>query len=498
MRTCAACGKPNIDDGLFCAHCGAELGESCAHCGSELPGSVTFCPSCGTAVDATVTEERRFVTVLFTDLVGFTAESDGADPEDVRARLTPYHQRVRKEIERYDGTVEKLIGDGVMAVFGVPLAHEDDPERAVRVALRIQAAVEELNDAQEGLGMAVRIGINSGEAIVTTGGRGERIVGHVVNTASRLESVAPAGGVVVGETTHRATRLLIEYEGMEPVEVKGKSKPLNVWRALEPRGRYGIDAAVRARTPFLGRESEMNLLTETFRRVIADGSLQLVTVAAAPGVGKSRLINEFWQWADDQPEVMWWRQGRCLPYGEGITFWALGEVVKGQAAIRESDDPEVAQEKLATALEALTPDSSDRDWLAAQLGPLVGTAVAVDYHVMVEPAQGDQVVRVVAAAVGSVADVMRLEPVAALTAIGGTRPVPPQHESAQPGRYRVGGGAVSDRLVVLDHGDLDSAFTADTIQCFRSHPRTAGDLDSRFAPGGRSRGGVDEDGYQGR
>jgi class 3 adenylate cyclase len=293
--------------------------------------------------------------VVFVDLVGFTAESDEADPEDVHARLVPYHQRVRSEIESYGGTVEKLIGDGVMAVFGVPVAHEDDPERAVRAALRIQAGVDELNEEHEGLSLVVRIGINSGEAMVTTGGQGEKIVGDVVNTASRLESIAPSGGVVVGETTHRATELLIVYVDMESVEVKGKSKPLSVWRAVEPRGRYGIDAAFESVTPFLGRESEMTLLKETFKRVLEDGALQLVTVAAPPGVGKSRLINEFWHWADDQPEIVWWRQGRCLPYGEGITFWALGEIVKGQTGIRESDDAKTASEKLAIALEGAGP-----------------------------------------------------------------------------------------------------------------------------------------------
>lgn len=349
MAACPNCGKENVEGAAFCAFCGTPLAE------------------------VAQTEERRFLTVMFADLVGFTAESDEADPEDVRARLIPYHGRVRLEIERYGGSVEKLIGDGVMAVFGVPTAHEDDPERAVRVALRIQAAVEEMNEDHAGLDLSVRIGINTGEAVVTTGGQGERIVGDVVNTASRLESIAPPGGVVVGEPTFRATELMIEYEQLDPVEVKGKARPLNVWRAIEPRGRYGIDAAVRAPTPFLGRESEMHLLTETFRRVVDDGSLQLVTIAAAPGVGKSRLVNEFWQWADDQPKIVWWRQGRCLPYGEGITFWALGEIVKGQAGIRESDSPEVAADKLATALEAITEDRQDREWMANQLGPLVGT-----------------------------------------------------------------------------------------------------------------------------
>jgi len=378
VANCPFCGESNDGGAKFCANCGRELSERCPNCSAELPGDVAFCPSCGTSLAVTPTQERRFITVVFVDLVGFTAESDEADPEDVHARLVPYHRRVRSEIESYGGSVEKLIGDGVMAVFGVPTAHEDDPERAVRAALRIQASVDELNEEHEGLSLAVRIGINSGEAMVTTGGQGEKIVGDVVNTASRLESVAPAGTVVVGETTHRATELLIEYEDMDSVEVKGKLKPLSVWRAVEPRGRYGIDAAFESVTPFLGRESEMTLLKETFRRVLEDGALQLVTVAAPPGVGKSRLINEFWHWADDQPEIVWWRHGRCLPYGEGITFWALGEIVKGQTGIRESDDTETASKKLAIALEAICDDSTVRDWMATQLSPLVGAGMDVE------------------------------------------------------------------------------------------------------------------------
>lgn len=373
VRSCPSCGKSNSDDARFCAHCGTGLADRCPNCGAELPGEVAYCPSCGTELAPESSEERRFLTVLFADLVGFTAHSDEADPEDVRARLIPYHRRLGREIERFGGSVEKLIGDGVMAVFGVPTAHEDDPERAVRAGLRIQDAVEELNEQHADLDLTVRIGINTGEAVVSHGGRGERIVGDVVNTASRLESVAPPGGVIVGESTHRATSLVIDYDTMDPIEVKGKAKPLAVWRAVEPRGRYGTDTALGAVTPFLGREPEMGVLKETFRRVVQDGSHQLVTIAAEPGVGKSRLVNEFWRWVDDRPELVWWRQGRCLSYGEGITFWALGEVIKSHAGIRDSDTAEVTAEKLEAALESLDLDASDREWLAAQLGPLVGT-----------------------------------------------------------------------------------------------------------------------------
>ncbi len=178
MPNCPKCGKPNVGGASFCAHCGTGLTDQCPHCSADLPqGDFAFCPSCGGSLEVSQAEERRFVTVLFVDLVGFTATSDEADPEDVRARLIPYHERVRHEIEAYGGTVEKLIGDGVMAVFGVPVAHEDDPERAVRVALRIQEGVDELNEQVDNLDLSVRIGVNSGELRRTRrtdrGGRSE-------------------------------------------------------------------------------------------------------------------------------------------------------------------------------------------------------------------------------------------------------------------------------------------------------------------------------------
>jgi class 3 adenylate cyclase len=202
-------------------------------------------------------EERKVVTVLFCDLAGFTARSDQADPEDVRARLRPYHVRLRTEIERFGGTLDKFIGDGVMAVFGAPVAHEDDPERAVRAALRMLDAIAELNAGDPALALSVRIGITTGEAVVSlaAGNDSEGVVGDVVNTASRLEGVAPVGGVVVGEPTWRATRQLFDYRALEPVRVKGKAEPLALWQALAPRSRQGSEAGVAARTPYIGREA---------------------------------------------------------------------------------------------------------------------------------------------------------------------------------------------------------------------------------------------------
>jgi class 3 adenylate cyclase/tetratricopeptide (TPR) repeat protein len=353
----------------------------CPVCGEDNPARARFCLACGTALEGEPErqrEERKVISVLFCDLVGFTARSDNADPEDVRATLRPYHARLRKDIERFGGTVEKFIGDAVMAVFGAPVAHEDDAERAVRSALRIIESIAELNEEQPGQDLSVRIGVNTGEAVVALGARPEQgegiVTGDVVNTAARLQTVAPVGGIVVGEATRRATKDLIDYEPMEPVTVKGKADPLPIWRALSARSRFGVDVEQATRTPFVGRVSEFAMLTQTFTRAVEEPSVQLVTVTGEPGVGKTRLLWELRRHLDDRPDLVYWRQGRCLPYGEGVTYWALGEMVKAQAGILESDGPEQVLEKLQTALTVVTQDEAERDWLRSRLTPLVGLA----------------------------------------------------------------------------------------------------------------------------
>jgi class 3 adenylate cyclase len=247
----------------------------CAVCGQDNPGGFRFCGACGAPLTAPAqapAEERRLVSVLFCDLVGFTARSDRADPEDVGAMLRPFHARLRAEIERIGGTLDKLIGDAVMAVFGVPAVHEDDPERAVRCGLRMLEAIAELNQAHPALELAVRIGVNTGEALVALerGTGSEGVVGDVVNTASRLQGVAPAGGVVVGETTFRATSRLFDYEELGPVRVKGKAEPVPVWRLERARSRTGVEAVRRAGTPFVGRQAELELLKGLFAQTLAD------------------------------------------------------------------------------------------------------------------------------------------------------------------------------------------------------------------------------------
>jgi class 3 adenylate cyclase/tetratricopeptide (TPR) repeat protein len=334
-------------------------------------------------------EERKVVTVVFADMVGSTARADRADPEDVRAVLAPYHARVRHELERFGGTVEKFIGDAVVAVFGAPVVHEDDPERAVRAALAIQDAIAELNDAHPSLELQVRVGVNTGEALVTldaapAAGEG-MVAGDVINTGARLQAAAPPGGVLVGEATYRATERAIEYEQAEAVAAKGKAEPVRAWQATAPRSRQGLDLGGAGRGPLVGRDRETALLEAALERVRADLEPQLVTLVGVPGIGKSRLVHELRRVVDGDEELIVWRQGRSLPYGEGVAFWALGEMIKAQAGILESDPGEVAVSKLGRAVTDLIEDARERDWVDRHLRPLVGVAGDVvvgagDYH----------------------------------------------------------------------------------------------------------------------
>ncbi len=312
------------------------------------------------------------VTVLFADLVGFTSRSEQLDPEDVRAFLSPYYARLRTELERFGGTVEKFIGDAVMALFGAPVAHEDDPERAVRAALAIRDWVTE----QEA-GLQLRIAVNTGEVLVALGtnpNQGEGMAsGDVVNTTARLQTAAPVNGILVGETTYRATSQVIAYRAADPVTAKGKTEPVPAWEALEASSRFGVDLAPANRTPLVGRTHELGVLTDALARVQRDRSPQLVTIVGVPGIGKSRLVAELFRVIDEDPnETVYWRQGRSLPYGDGITFWALGEMVKAQAGILETDSPEQAEQKLHASVAALIPQVADAQWVERLLRPLAG------------------------------------------------------------------------------------------------------------------------------
>jgi len=353
--------------------------SACASCGFENADSAKFCSECGTALAAPVAphrEERKFVTVVYADMVGSTARAERLDPEDVRAILAPYHARLRQELEHYGGTVEKFIGDAVVAVFGAPVAHEDDPERAVRAALSILDAIRELNEQTPGLELQVRIGVNTGEALVAVSARtaeGEGMVsGDVMNTGARIQAAAAPGAVLVGEQTYRATERMIEYRATDPIAAKGKADPIPVWEAVEARSRFGVDLAGPGRTTLVGREREIDLLAAALARVRADRSPELVTLVGVPGIGKSRLVYELSRIVEDDPDLIFWRQGRSLPYGDGVTFWALGEMVKAHAGILETDSGADATAKLAGTVGGLVADERDARWVESHLRPLVG------------------------------------------------------------------------------------------------------------------------------
>jgi class 3 adenylate cyclase/tetratricopeptide (TPR) repeat protein len=344
---------------------------TCPACGQENPEGFRLCGMCGAALAPTAApgrEERKVVTILFTDLVGSTARAEGVDPEDVRATLSSYYARLRAELERHGGTVEKFIGDAVMAVFGAPVAHEDDPERAVRAALAIRDSVGE--------DLEIRTAVNTGVALVALGARaaeGEGMLsGDVVNTTARLQSAAPVNGILVGEGTYRATRQAIEYREAASVEAKGKAEPIKVWEAVAARSRFGSDVEQKLRTPLVGRDRERGLLADALAHARTEQSAQLVTLVGVPGIGKSRLVAELFQITEADPDFISWRQGRSLPYGERVSYWALGEIVKAHAGILESDDTATAGEKLVAMVESLTEDEREREWLARHSRPLVG------------------------------------------------------------------------------------------------------------------------------
>jgi class 3 adenylate cyclase/tetratricopeptide (TPR) repeat protein len=345
----------------------------CSACGKKNPPEARFCLACGTefaAPTAPAREERKVLTVVFADLVGFTSRAEKLDPEDVRALLAPYHARVRSELEAYGGTVEKFIGDAVMALFGAPVTREDDPERAVRAALAIRDWI-----AEEGK-LEVRIAVNTGEALVNLAARPEAgegmAAGDVVNTTARLQSAAPVNGILVGETTWRATRHAIEYEEREPVEAKGKSEPIAVWEAVQARARLGVDITSASRTPLVGREQELGVLGDALERARREPSVQLVTLVGVPGIGKSRLVYELMREVESAPGLVTWRQGRCLPYGDGVAFWALSEMVKAQIGALQADSADVVAAKLSESVDALV-DTAEASWVKRHLGVLAGT-----------------------------------------------------------------------------------------------------------------------------
>src|SRR4051794_16235376 len=388
VAVCSACGTEFRPGRRFCGECGRPLGVACAACGAELSPSDKFCGECGTPVAAggsrpapaatamaeAKVAERRLVSILFADLVGFTTLSEHRDPEEVRELLSRYFDRCRSLIERYGGTVEKFIGDAVMAVWGTPVAREDDAEGAVRAALALTQAVTALGEEVGAPGLRLRVGVLTGSAAVELGAEGEGMVlGDAVNTASRLQSIAAPGTVLVDDATRRASEAAIAYEDAGTHAVKGREQPVRTWTALSVvAGAAGARRAVGLEAPFVGREAELQLIVDALEDSVAGRAARLVTVSGDAGSGKSRLLWELFKYVDGIEDQRYWHQGRCPSYGEGVAYWALAEMIRARAGIAEDEEASSARTKLEAAVERFVGDERERRLVEPRLAHLLG------------------------------------------------------------------------------------------------------------------------------
>jgi class 3 adenylate cyclase len=383
--TCSACGVANEPGRKFCRECGVRLAALCGSCGAANAADDKFCGECGqplrrealaAPVAALAREgdaERRVVSVLFVDLVGFTPFSEGRDAEDVRAVLVQYFDAASDAVQRHGGTVEKFIGDAVMAVWGTPVAHEDDAERAVRSALEIVDRVAALGRSLA-VDLKARGGVLTGEALAVLDAVGQGLVtGDLVNAASRLQSAADPGTVLVGDKTYRSISASIACLPVPPLTLKGLAEPLQAWQALRVLSEMGGSGRGSApEPPFGGRDEELRLAKELLHATGREGRPRLVHVNGVAGIGKSRLVWELDKYVDGLTETFLWHQGRCPSYGEGVAFWALAEMVRGRARIADTDDEATARAALGRCLEQYFPEAEERRWIEPRLGQLIG------------------------------------------------------------------------------------------------------------------------------
>ncbi|MGB2875887.1 MAG: adenylate/guanylate cyclase domain-containing protein [Gaiellaceae bacterium] len=387
---CPSCGTENREGRKFCAECGGALALACPSCGAANEPGERFCGECGAAlagaapapvaaarpVREAAASERRLVSVLFADLVGFTPFSEKRDAEEVRELLSRYFENCRRIIALYGGTVEKFIGDAVMAVWGTPTATEDDAERAVRAALDLVAAVSALGQEVGEEELRARAGVLTGEAAVTIGSESEGMVaGDLVNTASRLQASAEPGSVYVGESTRRATEQTIVYEDAGSFELKGKEGLVPLWKARRViSGLRGSLKSEGLEAPFVGRDRELRQIKDLFHSTAEERKAHLVSVTGIAGIGKSRLAWEFYKYFDGIAETVYWHRGRCLPYGEGVTYWALADMVRMRCRISEEEEPGAAAEKLRSTLSEHFLDAEERAFVEPRLAHLLGLA----------------------------------------------------------------------------------------------------------------------------
>src|SRR4051794_37007569 len=386
MVSCGECGRENPGGAKFCNSCGAPLLQPCPSCGTPNASDARFCSECGTPLGEkspsaappppkteTVTE-RRLVSVLFADLVGFTPLAETRDPEEVRELLSRYFDNCRRLIELYGGTVEKFIGDAVMAVWGTPTATEDDAERAVRAALDLVAAVTTLGRDADLPALAARAGVVTGEVAVDLAAVGQGMVaGDAVNTAARVQTSASPGQVLVDEGTFRRAEAAIAFEDAGLHQLKGKADSVRLRRALRVlAGVGGVQRLDGLEAPLIGRDVELRLLKDLFHATVARGSPRLVLVTGDAGSGKSRLGWEFEKYLDGIAQVVWWHRGRCLSYGDGVAYWAVAEMVRQRLGIAEEDPVETALPKLLDGVAERVPDPAERSYVGVRLGRLLG------------------------------------------------------------------------------------------------------------------------------
>jgi class 3 adenylate cyclase/tetratricopeptide (TPR) repeat protein len=387
---CGNCGTENEAGRKFCGECGGKLAVACPVCGTANPPAAKFCGECGSGISSSSdkaappseaspttvqpTAERRLVSVLFADLVGFTTLSENRDPEETRELLSRYFDRAREVIERYGGTVEKFIGDAVMAVWGAPVAHEDDAERAVRAGLELIDSISALGKEVGAAELRLRAGVLTGEAAVTVGVQGQGMVaGDLVNTASRLQSAAAPNTVLAGDATYRSARRAIAFEEAGDHTLKGKELPVKAYRALRViAGHGGFRRAETLEPPFVGRDQELRVLKDALHTTGIERRPRLISIMGIAGIGKSRLAWEFFKYIDGLVETTFWHQGRCPAYGEGVTFWALGEMVRMRARITETEEAQSARTKLSETLEQHITDPKEQRWIEPRLAHLLG------------------------------------------------------------------------------------------------------------------------------